>query len=150
MKFTWEQLLKPANNVAARYPYEDAAAVETPDPYTVIVRLKTPSAPFVAQFMANGVRGSIIPKHALDKYPDLNRASFNVHPIGSGPFVVAKWEPGVMLDLIANPRYWRGPPKPAPTAFTRCRTFGKWATTASFARASRSPTRPKRKACSTS
>ncbi len=113
VQYTWEQIVNPNNNVGYRYPYDrdHVAAVDAPDPYTVVVHLKAPLASFVSTFMRNGNIGSILPKHLLAQYPDLNRVPFNNKPIGSGPFVVASWEPGSLLDLRANRLYWRGAPK---------------------------------------
>jgi peptide/nickel transport system substrate-binding protein len=99
------------NNVPYRQPYDDVTAIETPDPYTLIVHLKEPSAPFVGTFMHNGIVGAIVPKHLLGSLADLNHAAFNNHPVGSGPFIVKSWQPGSLLDLVANPHYWRGPPR---------------------------------------
>ncbi|HEV2908309.1 MAG TPA: peptide ABC transporter substrate-binding protein, partial [Candidatus Eremiobacteraceae bacterium] len=110
-KYTWQQIVNPDNNASSRYPYDDVASVDTPDPYTLIVHLKARLSPFVGYFLRNGTLGSILPKHLLDKYPNLNRIGFNIAPIGSGPFVVENYQPGVRLDLRANPHYWRGPPK---------------------------------------
>lgn len=110
VKYTWQQIMNPNNNLPYRFPYDDVASIDTPDPLTVVVHLKDPKASFTANFMRNGNVGSILPQHLLRGYADLNRIPFNTHPVGSGPFVVARWEPGVLLDLVANPRYWRGPP----------------------------------------
>ena len=111
VKFTYEQIMNLRNNVPYRQPYDDVRAIETPDPYTVVVHLKEPSAPFVGTFLHNGIVGSIVPKHLLGSFADLNHADFNNHPVGSGPFVVSSWQPGSLLDLTANPRYWRGAPQ---------------------------------------
>jgi len=111
VKFTWQQIMNPANNLPYRYPYDQVQRIDTPGPRTVVVHLKAPFAPFVSYFMRDGNVGGILPKHLLDRYPDLNRVSFNAHPIGSGPFVVKQWVPGSLLELAANPHYWRGPPK---------------------------------------
>ncbi len=111
IKFTWQQIMNPNNNVPYRYPYDDVASIDTPDDLTVIVHLKAPLALFPAAFMANGAIGSILPKHLLDRYANLNHVAFATKPIGSGPFVVESWEPGTLLTLRANPLYWRGPPK---------------------------------------
>ncbi len=111
VKYTWQQILNPKNNVGYRYPYDQVVSVDTPDDYTLIIHLKAPNASFVAAFMRNGIIGSIIPKHLLSGYADLNRIPFNTHPIGSGPFYVERWEPGALLTLRANRAYWRGPPK---------------------------------------
>lgn len=111
VKYTWQQILNPNNNVGYRYPYDQVASIDTPDDYTVVVHLKSPRASFVSAFMRNGIIGSIIPRHLLSRYGDLNRVPFNTHPIGSGPFYVESWEPGALLTLRANASYWRGPPK---------------------------------------
>jgi peptide/nickel transport system substrate-binding protein len=111
VKFTWRQIMNPRNDVGYRYPYDQIASIDTPDPYTVIVHLKAPLASFVTAFMANGAPSSILPKHLLDHYADLNHVPFDTAPVGSGPFVVARWEPGTLLTLRANPLYWRGKPR---------------------------------------
>jgi peptide/nickel transport system substrate-binding protein len=109
--FTWRQTLNPKNNVPYRYPNDRALSVTAVGPYTLVVKLKEPSAPFLSYFMRGGIQRAILPKHLLEREPDLNRSAFNLRPVGSGPFVVAKWQPGVELDLVANPHYWRGAPK---------------------------------------
>lgn len=111
VRFTWQQIVNPNNNVGYRYPYDQVGSIQTPDAYTVVVHLKAPQASFVTAFMRNGVIGSILPEHLLAGHPDLNRVPYNNHPVGSGPFLVESWEPGTLLVLRANPRYWRGPPK---------------------------------------
>jgi peptide/nickel transport system substrate-binding protein len=111
VKYTWQQIMNPDNNEPYRYPYDDVASIDTPDAYTLIVHLKEPLASFPAAFMANGAIGSILPKHLLDRYANLNHVAFATNPVGSGPFVVVSWEPGTLLTLRANPLYWRGPPK---------------------------------------
>jgi peptide/nickel transport system substrate-binding protein len=109
--FTWRLIMNPKNNVPYHYPNDRALSVTAADPYTLVVKLKAPSAPFLSYFMRGGIQRAILPKHLLEHEADLNRSSFNLRPVGSGPFVVVKWQPGVELDLAANPRYWRGKPK---------------------------------------
>jgi len=111
VKFTWQQIMNKDNNLPYRFPYDAVASIDTPDPLRVVVHLRHPLASFIGNFMRNGNVGSILPAHLLHAYHDLNRIPFNNHPVGSGPFTVVRWEPGVLLDLKANPRYWRGPPK---------------------------------------
>jgi peptide/nickel transport system substrate-binding protein len=112
VKFTWQQIMNPLNNVPNRVPSDQVVSMDTPDAYTAVVHLRQPYAPFVGTFFLDGStpNGAILPKHLLDGYRDLNRAPFNAHPVGSGPFVVDRWEPGSQLVLTANPKYWRGMP----------------------------------------
>jgi len=113
VKFTWLQIMNPRNNTPNRVPADQVVSMETPDAATVVVHLRSPSAPFVSLFLHTGAapNGAILPRHLLWRYADLNRIPFNVHPVGSGPFVVVSWEPGNRLLLRANARYWRGAPR---------------------------------------
>jgi len=53
----------------------------------------------------------VLPKHILGKYADINRVDFNSQPIGTGPFIVERWQRGSKIVFRANPHYWRGAPK---------------------------------------
>jgi len=109
--FTWQQIMNPRNLVNNRTPYDEARSVDAPDPYTVIVHLDAPSAPFIAGFMRDGAIGSIVPQHLLAGHADVNHLAFNTKPVGSGPFVLERWDPGALLAFKPNPRYFRGLPK---------------------------------------
>jgi peptide/nickel transport system substrate-binding protein len=78
--------------------------VETPDPYTAIVRLSKPTPYFLKALSA--AESPIIPKHA---YPsdDLGSSPNNNAPIGTGPFVFEEWKRGSHVRLHRNPNYWR-------------------------------------------
>jgi peptide/nickel transport system substrate-binding protein len=110
VKFTFDALMNPKNNVAQREPYDQMERVETPDPYTVRIVLKRQWAPAIDGF-SNRVDGSIVPAHLLAKLDDLNHADFNAAPIGSGPYKLVAWHRGSDMDFVADPNYFRGPPK---------------------------------------
>ena len=56
--------------------------------------------------------GNILPRHALagEKLADIWTDGIvnpkTGRPIGSGPFLVERWERGEQLTLVRNPRYW--------------------------------------------
>jgi peptide/nickel transport system substrate-binding protein len=104
--FTWHQILDPHNNVPYHFPYDEATNVEARDAHTVVVRLREPSAPFIAGFFRCGVQGSILPEHLLAGH-DLNHDPFSVKPVGSGPYAVESYQPNVQLEMVPN-RYWYG------------------------------------------
>jgi peptide/nickel transport system substrate-binding protein len=110
VKFTFEAIMNPKNNVGSRVPYDEIARVETPDPYTVRLVLKRPWAPVLQEF-ADGNVGAIVPAHLLSKYSDLNRIDYNAAPIGSGPYRLLSWRRGSEMILEANPNYFRGAPR---------------------------------------
>lgn len=109
--FTYRAIMNPRNDIQGQLGYEDIASVETPDDYTVIVRMKRVDAPIVTLFMCLDGDYPILPAHLLAKYPDLNHVAYNDKPVGSGPFTVVEWVRGDHITYEANPDYWRGPPK---------------------------------------
>jgi peptide/nickel transport system substrate-binding protein len=110
--FTWQQIMNPHNFVGTRLGYDDIATIDKRDDATIVVRLKKPFAPFIANFFTmSGTPIPILPKHLLEKYPDLNHVDYNRIPIGTGPFRVVSYEKGRLIKLVANPSYWRGAPK---------------------------------------
>lgn len=110
--YTWQQVMNPNNNVGSRVGYDDVARIDKKDDYTIVVHLRRPYAPFVSTFFSGGgIVICILPKHLLSQYADLNRVSYNNHPIGTGPFMVERYEKGNMIKLVANPTYFRGPPR---------------------------------------
>lgn len=112
VKFSWQAVMNPNNNVVERRGYDQVASVDTPDAYTVVFHLKQPFAPFVdTVFGESDDPYRIVPKHLLAQYPDINKAPFNQQPIGTGPFKVARWIHGQQIELVANPHYFRGTPK---------------------------------------
>src|SRR5207244_12103911 len=69
-------------------------------------------APFVNNVFTMGSTAyPLLPKHILAQYPNINRVSFNNMPIGTGPFKVVEYQKGSLIRLMANPDYWRGPPR---------------------------------------
>jgi peptide/nickel transport system substrate-binding protein len=110
--YSWQQVMNPRNNVGSRAGYDDIAGIDKKDDATIVVHLRKPYAPFIAAFFSqSGTPICIIPKHVLSRYADINRAPYNLKPIGTGPFVVDTYDKGVMIKFKANPAYFRGPPK---------------------------------------
>ena len=112
VKFSWQAIMNPNNNVAERVGYDKVASVDTPDAYTAVFHLKEQFAPFVdTVFGESDLPYRIVPKHLLGGYPNINRVPFNQQPVGTGPFRVVRWYHGDHVELAANPLYFRGAPK---------------------------------------
>ncbi len=112
VKFNWQAVMNPANNVVERRGYDQVRSVDTPDPYTVVFRLKAPFSPFIdTVFGESDDPFRIIPKHLLAQYPNINRVPFNQKPIGTGAFQVVAWQHGDHVEYKANPHYFRGAPQ---------------------------------------
>ncbi len=92
------------------YPYVkgflgNVAGVEVVNPTTVQIRLKSPLTPFL-QYLAHHSLYVYSPE-ALKKWgKDMVK-----HPVGTGPFKLETWEPGVRVVLARNDQYWGGAPK---------------------------------------
>lgn len=112
VKFSWQAVMNPDNNVVERRGYDQVRSVDTPDAYTAVFHLKQPFAPFVdTVFGESDDPYRIVPKHILGKYKNINQVPFNQQPIGTGPFKVARWIHGDHVAYAANPYYFRGTPK---------------------------------------
>jgi peptide/nickel transport system substrate-binding protein len=110
--FTWRAIMSDRNNVSSRVGYDVIATIVERDPYTIAVRLKHAWSPFIATFFTmSGDPYPVLPKHLLAQYPDLNRIPFNSQPVGTGPFIIDRWQRGQKMVFRANPNYWRGRPK---------------------------------------
>ena len=110
--FTWHAIMNPKNNVASRLGYDKVAAMTAADPYTLRVRLKERYAPAVSSLFGPGeVPLPILPQHLLGNVADMNQAAYNNKPVGTGPFVIDRYDPSAGVYLSANAQYWRGQPK---------------------------------------
>src|SRR6201995_6033940 len=94
--------LARARAAAKGWGYIDTAikSVDAPTPSTVVVNLKYPWAPLLADLslFSNG----IVPKD----YGGKSETAFYNAPVGTGPFKWDFWHKGSALKLVRNPNYW--------------------------------------------
>ena len=115
MKFTWQVMINPHNNVVSTDGYKDIGSIDCSDPYVAVVHMKRLYAPFLQQLWSVNGNAPILPEHLLAKYNDdkgsFNTAPYNSLPIGSGPFKVVQWQRGQEVRLEVNPDFYLGVPK---------------------------------------
>lgn len=110
--FSYDAIMNPSNDVISRHGYDIVRHVETPDPLTVVFRLKRPFAPFVSVvFGESDSPYAVLPAHVLAKYPSLNDVPYNSAPIGTGPFKFVRWVHGDRIEFVRNEHYFLGAPK---------------------------------------
>ena len=111
VKFTWQAIMNPRNNVVSRRGYDEIASMDTPDDYTVVMHMKRRFPPAVNTIFAESdtpIR--LLPAHLLARYDNLNHVAFNAAPVGTGPYEFVRWQRGDHIVLRANPGYFRGAP----------------------------------------
>jgi peptide/nickel transport system substrate-binding protein len=103
VKFSIDQARKAAQG----WGYIDTAikSVAAPTPGTVVVNLKYPWAPLLADLSL--FANDVIPAN----YGGETETQFYNHPIGTGPFKWDYWHKGSALKLVRNTFYWQ-PGKP--------------------------------------
>ncbi len=103
VKFSLERY----RGTASKLLKERVAAVETPDPTHVRIRLKQPWPDFLTFYTNATGAGWIVPRKYVEKVGD---EGFKKAPVGAGPYKFVSFTPGVELVLEAFEQYWRKPP----------------------------------------
>ena len=136
LKFTWQVVMNPHNNVVTTDGYKDIRSIDCGDPRVAVVHMKRVYAPFLQQLWGVNGNAVILPEHLLaalnDDKGSFNSAPYQSLPIGSGPFKVVSWQRGSQVRMVANPDFYLGKPKlnevifkimpDANTAITQLRT----------------------------
>ena len=102
VKFTFDRFLTEKGN-ADRYVLEAVDRVEVVDRYTVKFVLKEPFV-WLVDVLANPRSMWIIAPEVVQQYGDLKKAE---HAIGTGPFLLERYEPNVKTVFKRNPDYFR-------------------------------------------
>ena len=107
VKFTFDTILDPKINSVRRGDYIiDGKPIKfrVVDRYTIKATLPKPFSPFL---VSAGM--GILPKHLLEG-KELDMASFNMHPVGTGPFKFVEYKTGDHVLVRRNPDYYGGAP----------------------------------------
>jgi peptide/nickel transport system substrate-binding protein len=102
VKFTFDRFLTEKGN-ADRYMLEPVDRVEVVDRYTVKFLLKEPFV-WLVDVLANPRSMWIIAPEVVQQYGDLKKAE---HAVGTGPFLLERYEPNVKTVFKRNPDYFR-------------------------------------------
>ncbi|MDQ7801648.1 MAG: ABC transporter substrate-binding protein [Armatimonadota bacterium] len=100
VKFSLERVLDPATRSPGRSYIDVIESVETPDRYTVRIRLRHPLASLLSGLASGNL--AIVEKAAVLQHGNLQRVV-----AGTGPFMLAEWVPDNYMRLVRNPRYFR-------------------------------------------
>ncbi|TCB38271.1 heme-binding protein [Acinetobacter sp. ANC 4910] len=97
-----DAMLKQATQTG-KFNYDQAVAgLQTPDRYTLVIRLTSPDQNF-PMLLAHQPAGAVA-REVIEKYRD--KAGFVMgHPVGTGPYLLTRWTPGSRIILKANPDF---------------------------------------------
>jgi peptide/nickel transport system substrate-binding protein len=104
--FTYRTMLDPKTASSRLGDIAYLRRVVARGPYGVHFDLAHVSALFVDTVMEI----DILPEHVLGRVPPDRQAftSFGEHPIGTGPYMLARWQHDSDVLFVRNPHYWHG------------------------------------------
>jgi len=115
LRFTWQAVMNPRNNVVTTDGYKDIRSIDCGDPLVAVIHMKKMYAPFLQQLFAPNGNAPILPEHLLARYNDdkgtFNTLPYQSAPIGSGPFRFVAWQRGQYVRLDAFDGFYLGKPK---------------------------------------
>jgi peptide/nickel transport system substrate-binding protein len=105
--WTWKAMLDPATGFSAAGQFDYVRDVVARGPYEVAFDLKRTGALFVSQ----ALNVSILPQHVLGRIPMAQQRSstFGERPVGTGPYMLARWDRDSEAVFVRNPHWWHGP-----------------------------------------
>jgi peptide/nickel transport system substrate-binding protein len=115
VKFSFDRMKHLKTNSSIHL--EGVESVETPDDYTVVVKLSAPDSSFTTKLTVQTFAildsAAVAANGGLDteaaETDDTAEAYINDNPAGSGPFMVKSFRPSVEIELVRNPDYWGVP-----------------------------------------
>ncbi|MFA5565656.1 MAG: ABC transporter substrate-binding protein [Acidimicrobiia bacterium] len=81
------------------YMLQNVISIEAPDDFTVVLKLSEPFTPLL-NYMGNHHMW-IIPREGIDGEYDISKQT-----IGTGPFIMTKWEQNITTEYERNPNYF--------------------------------------------
>jgi peptide/nickel transport system substrate-binding protein len=97
VKFAFDRARAPNSTNAQKQIFAPIESIETPDPATVVIKLKETSGNFLT-YLGWGDAVIVAPETAEN-----NKAN----PVGTGPFKFKSWTRGDRVELTRNPDYWQ-------------------------------------------
>ncbi|MDR7017576.1 ABC transporter substrate-binding protein [Acinetobacter sp. 3657] len=97
-----DAVLKQAQKTGKFNYDQPVVGLQTPDRYTLVIQLTSPDQNF-PMILAHQPAGAVA-REVIEKYR--NKAGFAMgHPVGTGPYMLARWTPGSRIILKANPNF---------------------------------------------
>lgn len=108
VKFNIERQIKVKQGIA--FALSSITSIETPDDFTVVLKLSEPMDGFMSAFAALDTVKMISPKAIRDNEKDGDGAQawLRDNMVGTGPYVMKSYHQSQQAVFERNPNYWRG------------------------------------------
>ncbi|MFF0447917.1 peptide ABC transporter substrate-binding protein [Streptomyces sp. NPDC004609] len=106
LKYTALQI-RDGKDIFDKTGYDRITSVETPDPQTAVVTLKSRFAGWKTLFSS---AYGVLPRHLLEG-KDRHALMKDGYTFSGGPFKIKEWKKGTSVTLVPNDRYWGKRPK---------------------------------------
>ena len=103
--FTWKTIMDARWPVFSRAGYDQIADIQVSGPRSFTLVFKQRYDPWRDLFSAGDF---LLPRHALEG-KDFAHEMIDSVGVGAGPFNIEKWERGLSISLVPNPRWWGRP-----------------------------------------
>ncbi len=103
VKYSIDFYKDPVNASVIQSSYTGVDTVETPDDYTVVVKMATVNAASLVTWASNPIVNAKYHKEVSD-------ATYSTAPVGTGPFKVKEWKASEYTELEAFDDYFNGRP----------------------------------------
>lgn len=104
VKFTFERIKTQGQRSPLASLVQTITAIDAIDARTVRFTFSEPSSTFLSS-ISTAYAGILSPTAV-----GTQGEAFGQKPVGSGPYMLEKWEPGVAITLVKNPEYAWAPP----------------------------------------
>ena len=106
VKYSFDRIIDNRAKSRYRTDFSNVREVEVVNDLTVKIHMKSPDMSFIRKVLYYRP-GYIVNQKAIESLG----AKYNSSPIGTGPFVFERWDPGSKTILVANKNYFLAPPK---------------------------------------
>ncbi len=106
VKYSFDRIIDNRAKSRYRTDFRNVREVEVVNDYALKIHMKTPDMAFIRKVLYYRP-GYIVNQKAIETLGN----KYNSSPIGTGPFVFERWDPGSKTTLVANKNYFLAPPK---------------------------------------
>ncbi|MCK9486032.1 MAG: ABC transporter substrate-binding protein [Dehalococcoidia bacterium] len=99
VQYSYERVATDGPEWVHAYKMDPISSIEAPDDYTVVMNLSRPSAGLLSD-LASGQGMGLVPRELVEADGDLD-----TRWIGTGPFMLDRWEQGNRIRFVRNPDY---------------------------------------------